>query len=303
MVTSGFNVKFESYYGSYETYSFNVKGGEKFSISNISKKAYKVNEQGKRTTERLYKDNVLYSGETRLTWDGSDAYYSSNSGSSNFTFNSDNYLNHPNYWAEDFKNDPERFYNFYYSDENQDSFVKKDKAEQAKRYNTDEFEIDTKQFDLLREIVNSNKKDGENTFSQSDLAVFYKDWKANKNVKGNKYDNLGITNIAYDGKNGIYRIDYTQEILELDEETNTYVATGKENRSLVFDHVLQHETQTIEDFEIIDSKLYELEKELVEQFADYVKNWENPHADRGFDWITPLCNSFKNLFKKSTPSK
>lgn len=296
MTTPSFNVEFERYYGSYDTYSFNVKGGEKFSISNLSKKSYKVDDQGKPTKERKYQDNILYAGEKRLTWTGKEGYYSYNTGNSNYTFNPNDYLNTPKFWTEDIKNNYESFGDFYYSNQNHDSFIKSDKAKQAKSYNTDDFKIDIYEFNLLKEIVNSNKNDGENTLSQSDLAKFYRDWKANKNVEGNKYEALGITNIVYDGINGIYRIDYTQENQEYDEETNTYVTTSTENKNLVFDYVIPGETQTIEDYEMIGRKLRELEKAQVREFSDYVENWENPHADRGFDWITPIKNFFKNLF-------
>lgn len=293
-MTGKITVTYVDRYQNDEYSNFKVKSGEKLSISNLSKKSYKKDANGNRTTERMYKDNTLYSGETRVTWTGTDAFYSSNGTSSNYVFDSKKYYNDDAYCYDPalYNNNAEKFYDDYYED-NAPKFVDWDKGHQdIHRHNPEAFEVDKQQHDLLLNIVNAANNEDKDILSERDLSTMYAKFRENKNA----YKNWGVTNIIHDGEKGIYRVFYKHEQTKINEETGEVKVTGEETRSLTFDYVKQGETQTLEDFEHIGEKLVESENEEINNFAERVKNYRSPLANDGIDWITPIIDFFKNLF-------
>lgn len=270
-MTDKIYVTYTDRYYNYDTNSFSVKAGERVSISNLSKKSYMTNASGEKV--RRYEDNTLYSGETRVTWTGDSVFYSCNSQGNDYTYRAQDYYNsNHGFYPEYYHNDAERFYEDYY-DGSGSTFIKQGKRrDDIGKYNPDSFMVDEQQNSVLYKVINATKTDGEDTLSEADLKLMREKLAKNKDA----YKNEGITRIAYDGNQGIYRVYYNHKIQELNPETGNLETIKIEERSLTFDFVLQGETQTVQDFEDIAEKVAEFESDQVESFAKRVRNYTNP---------------------------
>ena len=255
-------------------YSFNIKGGEKLSISNLNKE--KLDNNG----SKVYNANILYSKETRMTWDGSQAYYSRNNTEKNYIFDIANYktsnLDHIASERE-CKLDYNGNANDYFENSGVNIIDEKNKSDAIQAYNPNEFEINKNQLDILKEVINTNKKDGENTLSREDLIEFYKKFKEDNKV----FSEYSINNITFDGNNGIYNIHYTNE--------------KGETENLVFDFVMKNERPTVQNYENITEGVHCEEMRCISEFQNKVNNYKEPETTIKI-WVTAL----KNLINNST---
>lgn len=270
-------------------YEFNVKNNESVSISNISKKSLNP-----ATGERKYNDNILYSGESRVTKTSDGIFYSYNNRTTDYQYNSEKYIDDQliyDFPIEKYNNNPDDFYEELYSQEGYR--LTNEQGNRDLELNPDNYMINKKEYEILKEIINKNQEDGDNTLSQKDLNLFLKAWEnGDKNLK-----ELGITNIKFDGNAGIYNIEYTQDIIDSDSynvETGNYKKIGTETKSLVFDFVLEGEKEKVEDYEVIGHNIRVAETEAIKKYAEKIENYKDP--DIGFDWVTPLVNFVKRIF-------